>query len=185
MHRQLRDWIAHAGEWHEVVRSSKNGKSSTLYTDATLESWGAVYITDDGRVYATGAKFDDEQRVGDIGRKEGFAVVNALRCFSSPLNDISRLNLFVDNTSVGSAVARYRSPGTSATVAVAPARIRRSVVRAPIRRSSSRRTISSTPVIGSSSSATTMSPGRTPACAAGLPDATSMTRTPLAVPARD
>ena len=106
VHHQLRDWIAHAGEWHEVVRSSKNGKSSTLYTDATLESWGAVYITDDGRVYATGAKFDDEQRVGDIGRKEGFAVVNALRCFSSPLNDISRLNLFVDNTSVGAGLRR-------------------------------------------------------------------------------
>ena len=104
--RQLREWIAHADEWHEVVRSNESGKLGWLFSDATLEGWGAVYITHDGRVYATGAKFEGDQRPGDIGRKEGFAAVNGIRSFSSLLEGLEGLNLFVDNTSFGAGLQR-------------------------------------------------------------------------------
>lgn len=104
--QQLRRWIESSREWHEVRRANRSGKSNTLYTDATLESWGAVLITDNARIFATGGHFDKDQKHGDIGRKEAFAVFNAITAFRDLLRGSSRLNLFVDNTSVVAGVGR-------------------------------------------------------------------------------
>ena len=101
----LAHWLETAATPH-VVNRAFTGRRATLFTDATLNGWGAVLISDDGRIVVVGGRFEGGQRAGDIGRKEAWAVVNALRALRDPMRGVSDLDLFVDNTSVEAALRR-------------------------------------------------------------------------------
>ena len=106
IHRgSLEHWLATACVPH-VVNRALHGNTATLFTDATLTGWGAVVIFDNDRMLVSGGRFLGDQSVGDICRKEAWAVDNALESFADALRGISRINLFVDNTSVVAAMRR-------------------------------------------------------------------------------
>jgi hypothetical protein len=104
----LQHWLARSRDMHKVV-VAKQGPSVTLFTDATPSGYGAVLVTDDNRVYATGGRFKEYQQKGSIATQEAFAICNAFHDFADKLRKVGRINLFVDNTSV-QAVAAVGNP---------------------------------------------------------------------------
>ena len=103
--RALQYWLTAARLPH-VVKRQLQGREATLFTDATLTGWGAVLIFDNDRLLVAGNHFTGDKAEGDIGRKEAWAVVNALEAFAEQLACVTRLNVFVDNTGVEAALRR-------------------------------------------------------------------------------
>ncbi len=106
VHRaSLEYWLSTASTPH-VVNRELNGRTATLFTDATLTGWGAVLVYDNDRLLVSGGRFTSHQSDGDICRKEAWAIDNALAAFAAPLRAIGRIHMFVDNTSVVAAMRR-------------------------------------------------------------------------------
>ena len=103
--RTLDMWLQQATQTH-VVNRAQQGRVATLFTDASLDGWGAVLVDDTNRLFIAGARFVGGQALGDINSKEAWAVVNAYTAFADKLRSLSRLHHFVDNTSVQAALRR-------------------------------------------------------------------------------
>jgi hypothetical protein len=82
-----------------------------LFTDSTLDSWGAILALSDGRVFVHGAGFNDG-KAEPIHVREAEAVVLSLGYFSEILGSLARsralseLHCYVDNTTVENNIRR-------------------------------------------------------------------------------
>ena len=94
---QLHDWAQEVkrNTWQTYVGYSS--QAATLYTDASLDGWGAVLFLPGGTVYGTGAPWIHKT---EINEGEALAVENALLSFQPHWKTITTINLYVDNTSV-------------------------------------------------------------------------------------
>lgn len=106
--RALNQWINEARSSHNVVRRNSSKRRATLFTDATLEGWGAVLITQENEVFVAGGRFPatHPEYGNNIAPHEAWAVDLALNAFSEHVKVLAELDLFVDNTSVKHGIAR-------------------------------------------------------------------------------
>ena len=89
----------------------------SLFTDASLEGWGAVLTDNFGRVLVAGARWPKRHtESGDMAILEAAAVRAALASFSNELCSAGALTVVVDNTSVLAGVSR----GTARSERLAP-----------------------------------------------------------------
>lgn len=114
--RPLQQWLQQAPQPHRVV-TPKDGRTVTLFTDATPVGWGAVLVDNNNKISICGGRFSEEQRLGSIATQEAWAVDNAIRDFGERLREVGRVNIFVDNTSVQS---RLQAGNPRAADLVAP-----------------------------------------------------------------
>ena len=100
MRRGLEHWLQSAPLPHTY--EFRNGKTATLFTDATLAGWGAILVINTGEFFVAGSHFSADALSGthSINHFEARAVDFALAAFAAQLDNIDNINLFVDNTSV-------------------------------------------------------------------------------------
>ena len=87
---------------HKVVFAKPHGRHATLFTDATLQNWGAVLVLDDNQIFASGGKFSNTDSLStkaNISVMETRAVHRALVSFADKLEKLSSIDILVDNTS--------------------------------------------------------------------------------------
>jgi hypothetical protein len=104
-------WLKHLRVPHVVNFSNNKQKSATLFTDATLNGWGAVYISDNNEISVVGGKFavskyDHLINNNNINANEAAALDLALNALREKINGLDHINIFVDNTSVISSVCK-------------------------------------------------------------------------------
>ena len=105
--RSLDAWCTSARQPVVIRRAKLDGSAATLFTDATLDSWGAVLLHERGDITIAGGKFPaDIIASQNISACETHAVALALGAFRAKLGAIKSLSLFVDNTSAQYAVIR-------------------------------------------------------------------------------
>jgi len=96
-----------------------------LFTDASLQGWGAIFVTDDGRFYVVGGKWDKQYEPGDISALEATAIAEALKKLRESLIDMkmATIHIVVDNTAVQAAMRRGTARSLAVSDAVLPALI--------------------------------------------------------------
>lgn len=103
--QQLLHWTQHVRVPRVVTQPAH--KQDTLFTDASLEGWGAVLCHADGRLAIAGGKWEDKTHTHrDIAVLELRAVQHALQMFTRQLASSESLRIVVDNTSVKAALHR-------------------------------------------------------------------------------
>ena len=101
---QLNRWIQEVkNNQPQLYSMAESSKFATLYTDASLDGWGAVLFLPDGTVYGTGAAWDKDI---EINHGEALAIENALIAFAEHWNQVKFIRLRVDNTSVEAAMRK-------------------------------------------------------------------------------
>ena len=90
-----------------------------LYSDASVDGWGAVLLAPNGQVFSCGGKWAAIKSSKEIAQLEATAVIRALASFQDKLRGAARLQLVVDNTSVQHGVKRgnARAPDLAPLVA--------------------------------------------------------------------
>jgi len=98
----LTRWLDAAKRPHKVRFANPGRSRATLFTDASLEGWGAVLVLADGSIHIAGGKFTENDHKNNINIAESLALQNALTSFSNLISSISLscLDILVDNTSV-------------------------------------------------------------------------------------
>jgi len=98
----LSKWLEGAKKPHRIRFSNNSTNTATLFTDASLFGWGAVLILADGSIHIAGGKFTSKDHNNNINIAESIALEKSLFSFSSLISSLSlsRLDIFVDNTSV-------------------------------------------------------------------------------------
>ena len=86
-----------------------------MFTDASMQGWGAVLNLPTGEVYATGAPWINQM---EINAGEAIAVERALNLFQHHWQKFKNIHLRIDNTSVLSALRKKwsDSEGISSTL---------------------------------------------------------------------
>ena len=104
----LSRWLEAAKRPHKVRFSNPGSSRATLFTDASLEGWGAVLVLADGAIHIAGGKLTSQQHNNNINQAESMALENALSNFSNLISvlSLSFLDILVDNTSVEHNVRR-------------------------------------------------------------------------------
>ena len=77
-----------------------------LFSDASVDGWGAVLLAPNGQVFSSGGKWAAKKSSKEIAQLEATAVIRALASFEEKLRGATRLQLVVDNTSVQHGVKR-------------------------------------------------------------------------------
>ena len=106
----LHAWMQDCGQPYTVPKRLGVQREASLFTDASLQGWGAILVTPDSRVHASGGQWVKTYESGDICTLEGVALAEAIECFYKEILrcGASTLHVFVDNTSVKAAVAKGR-----------------------------------------------------------------------------
>jgi hypothetical protein len=101
------------------------GGTSCLFTDASLQGWGAVLITSDQRVFIAGERWSEKVRVDstNINVLEARAVDLALNSFADLLHSLpdTKLSIVVDNTSTLAGLRRGTARAPLVNLALVPA----------------------------------------------------------------
>jgi hypothetical protein len=104
-----------------VIRSVQGTSSMKLFTDASKIGWGAVLMTDRGRVLVTGERWSHADKHLEISVLEMKAVQLGVTAFTRELQSAAQVALLVDNTSVKGAVERGTCRSADLVVALAAA----------------------------------------------------------------
>ena len=95
--RQLHTWAheVRSNEWQQYHEPSF--QAATMYTDASLDGWGAVLFLPDGTVYGTGAAWAKKTKINE---GEALAIERALYAFQKHWDQMLKIYIHIDNTSV-------------------------------------------------------------------------------------
>jgi len=93
------------GEWSPTFEKP-HPEAATLFTDASLDGWGAVLCLSSGEVHATGERWTNEETTLDISVLECFGVRNGIEAFYDNLVSVGRLEIRVDNSSTEAGLRR-------------------------------------------------------------------------------
>jgi hypothetical protein len=113
--RLLTTWCEQAvtsRTWHK----NNDGGTYHLFTDSTLTGWGAVVITPNNAVFATGGNFN--KHFSSINAAECQAVQLGVEAFFNLLKSSTTLRLVVDNTSTSSDLISGKSNSSELAAAV-------------------------------------------------------------------
>lgn len=80
---------------------------ATIFTDASGDGWGSVFVDNAGMVHIAGSKWSGKSP--EINHGELLAVRHAFSAFENLLEDSADIDLRVDNTSVMAAMNKQRS----------------------------------------------------------------------------
>mmetsp|Transcript_5246 Transcript_5246/g.6680 ORF Transcript_5246/g.6680 Transcript_5246/m.6680 type:complete len:261 (+) Transcript_5246:143-925(+) len=114
--------LGQLNEWYQKVQPNHWRKyqkfipdKAVLFTDASLDGWGAVLFLDNGAVYGTGASWNKEV---EINQAEALAVENAFYAFKAHWNLMHCTTLYVDNTSVHASLRKQWSNSENVSTAL-------------------------------------------------------------------
>ena len=93
--------------------------SATLFSDASLQGWGAVLCDERGRILITGGSWSAKEKDCHISELEMLAVRNAVLAFYDALAPIGKVHICVDNTSVEGVLLSGNSRSGDLAAAVA------------------------------------------------------------------
>jgi hypothetical protein len=120
--QQLRDRVMASVKLH-----TPSGRTTLkLFTDASLDGWGAVLMSNRGRVLVSGGSWKGADVGKDIAVLELRAVEQGLAAFPGPLGAAEAVTILVDNTSTEASIRRgnCRSEALAQTLASAIPAIR-------------------------------------------------------------
>lgn len=101
----LMRWLAASKVPHKVrFSNSDSRKCGTLFTDASLKGWGGILVLEDGSMHLVGGTFTAADHNGNINKAEAIALERSISDLKGILRTLSRLDVFVDNTSVEATV---------------------------------------------------------------------------------
>ena len=106
-------------EWSPSVEKVRP-ISATLFSDASLDGWGAVLCLPSGEVHSTGERWSEKERVRDISVLECDAVKRALADFYHHLPAVGALELRVDNSSLQAGLRRGGARSEDLNAALLP-----------------------------------------------------------------
>jgi hypothetical protein len=102
---QLDKWLKEARSTIKPCFSTPNTSAPVLFTDATLQNYGAVLVLPTNQIYVSGGKFEDGSEQS-IAVREAQAVLFALQDFEQHLRSFPLLDLRIDNTTVEACIRR-------------------------------------------------------------------------------
>ena len=124
--RVFQRWMNDA---HRTVRVPHGGfgkHEAVLFTDASLQGWGAILVFAGGEIHVAGGKWAHAYDSGDINMLEAKAATAALTAFDDVLRDgvadgvVDTLRVVVDNTSVQSSAKRGAARSELLNLAMVP-----------------------------------------------------------------
>jgi hypothetical protein len=102
----LMRWLEASKKPHKVRFSNDTGRTATLFTDASLKGWGGCLVMGDGSIHLVGGAFTSADHGDNINKAEAIALRRSIEDLKNILRTLSRLDVFVDNTSVEANVRR-------------------------------------------------------------------------------
>lgn len=105
----LEEWVGRVRRNLPVTptRADPFRAAATIFTDASGDGWGAVYVSTVGQVHVVGGRW--QGKAPEINHGELLAVKYALLAFANLLGKSADIDLRVDNTSVLAAMNRKKA----------------------------------------------------------------------------
>jgi len=109
----LFDWQQECVQTHKIICRAKTNVSGTVFSDASTTGWGAVFISEENRLFIVGGKWMNTAFTNcDIAYLEAEAARRAVMCLQKFIAN-SHFNLFIDNSSIVYAIGKGYSRNLS------------------------------------------------------------------------